>query len=141
MNDTAQVILIGAGGHSKVLLDALMMSGIKVSGVSDPLQPTSGALARLHWYVDDDAVLHLNIKTTRLVNAIGSTRDTTLRSRVYHKFKTAGFQFLQVIHPSACLSQQDMDIGKGLQALAGSVINASVSVGDNVLIIAVSVQP
>ena len=134
MSDTAQVILIGAGGHAKVLLDALTLSGIKVSGVSDPLQPTSGALARLHWYVDDDAILHLDVKTTRLVNAIGSTRDTTLRSRVYHKFKTAGFQFLQVIHPSACLSQQDMDIGKGLQALAGSVINASVSVGDNVLI-------
>ena len=134
MNDANQIVVIGAGGHAKVLLDALNLLVVQVSGICDPLQPISGALARLRWYADDDTVLHMNPSHTRLVNAIGSTRDTSQRCNVYRKFKTNGFHFLTVIHPSGSLSQLDMDIGEGLQALAGSVINASVSIGENVLI-------
>jgi UDP-perosamine 4-acetyltransferase len=134
MNDASQLIVIGAGGHAKVLLDTLNLLGIQVSGICDPLQPASGGLSRLQWHADDDTVLHMNPADTRLVNAIGSTRDTTKRSNVYRKFKTNGFHFLSLIHPRSSVSQLDMDIGEGLQALAGSVINPSVSIGDNVLV-------
>lgn len=132
MNPT--VILIGAGGHAKVLLDALNRQGIEINAVCDPLQPASGSLSHLQWYADDHRILQMNPTTTQLVNAIGSTRETTVHHSVYHKYKTAGFHFLSVIHPAACVSQSDMEIGAGLQALAGSVINPSVSLGENVLV-------
>jgi UDP-perosamine 4-acetyltransferase len=134
MNGENPVILIGAGGHAKVLLDTLNLLGITVSGVCDPLQPASGELSRLRWYANDDMVLHMNPTDTHVVNAIGSTSDTVKRNNVCRKFKTIGFHFLSVIHPNSSVSQLDMDIGEGLQALAGSVINTSVSLGENVLI-------
>jgi UDP-perosamine 4-acetyltransferase len=134
MNDAGQLIVIGAGGHAKVLLDALNLLGIHASGICDPLQPAAGGLARLPWYADDDTVLHMYPGDTLLVNAIGSTHDTSKRSNVYRKFKTTGFHFISIIHPSSSVSQLDMDLGEGLQALAGSVINPSVSIGDNVLV-------
>ena len=134
MSHDHSVIIVGAGGHAKVLLDTLGLLGITVSGICDPLQPTSGGLSRLQWYADDDAVLHLNPTETRLVNAIGSTHDTSKRRAIFSKYKTSGFHFISVIHPASNVSQLDMDIGEGLQALAGSVINASVSLGENVLV-------
>lgn len=134
MSKEYSAILIGAGGHAKVLLDTLNLLGISVSGVCDPLQPASGGLSRLRRYVDDDTVLSLNTTTIRLINAIGSTRDTGKRSEIYRKYKINGFHFMSVIHPASSVSQLDMDVGEGLQALAGSVINASVSLGENVLV-------
>lgn len=134
MNEKTPVILLGAGGHAKVLLDALKLLEIQISGVCDPLQPATGGLSRLQWYANDDTVLHMDTSTIGLVNAIGSTRDTAMRRDMFKKFKTTGFHFISVIHPASCVSQSDMDIGQGLQALAGSVINASVSIGENVLV-------
>ena len=48
----SKIIIIGAGGHAKVLLDALLLLGAKVSGVCDPSQPASGALTRYPWLPD-----------------------------------------------------------------------------------------
>jgi len=134
MKDAIQLILIGAGGQAKVLRDTLNLLAIPLSGICDPLQPATGGLSRLQWYADDDLVLHMDTTDTRLVNAIGSTDNTGKRSNVYRKFKTNGFRFLTVIHPSSTVSQLDMEIGEGLQALAGSIINASVNIGENVLV-------
>ena len=33
---TKQVLLLGGGGHGRVVLDALLSSGVRVSGVLDP---------------------------------------------------------------------------------------------------------
>jgi UDP-perosamine 4-acetyltransferase len=134
MSKEYSLIFIGAGGHAKVLLDTLNLLGIAVSGICDPLQPASGGLSRLRWYADDNAVLHFNPSATRVVNAIGSTRDTSKRSFIYRKFKNSGFHFISVIHPTSSVSHLDTEIGGGLQALAGSVINASVTIGENVLV-------
>ncbi|KPJ93289.1 MAG: hypothetical protein AMJ53_07595 [Gammaproteobacteria bacterium SG8_11] len=134
MSEESTLILIGAGGHAKVLLDTLNQLGFLISGVCDPLQPATGGLSRLQWYADDDVVLHMNPSATRLVNAIGSTRDTHKRNSIYRKFKTNGFHFSSVIHPASCVSHLDIEIGGGFQALAGSVINANVSIGENVLV-------
>jgi sugar O-acyltransferase (sialic acid O-acetyltransferase NeuD family) len=132
--DELQYLLIGAGGHAKVLLDTLLLLDIIVSGVCDPLQPASGGLTRLHWYANDNAILQMNPLHTRLVNAVGSTGNTGQRCNIYHKFKTGGFHFHSVIHPTSYVSQLDMEIGEGLQALAGSVINTCVNLGENVLV-------
>ena len=134
MSTDNQVILIGAGGHAKVLLDALLLLGSHISGVCDPLQPASGGLTRYHWYADENAVLQMNPAHTRLVNAVGSSSDTGRRCDIYRKFKTNGFHFHAVIHPSSSVSKLDMEIGEGLQAMAASVINTSVNLGDNVLV-------
>jgi sugar O-acyltransferase (sialic acid O-acetyltransferase NeuD family) len=134
MNDEPQYILIGAGGHAKVLLDALLLLGIKISAVSDPLQPSSGGLTRFQWYPDENAILQMDPRRARLVNAIGSVRDTSRRCNSYRKFKVSGFHFHSVIHPASCVSKLDVQIGEGLQALAGSVINTGVNIGENVLV-------
>jgi sugar O-acyltransferase (sialic acid O-acetyltransferase NeuD family) len=127
-------IFIGAGGHAKVLLDALLQSGIKVSGVCDPLQPTSGGLSRYQWYPDEKNILQMDRAHTRLLNAIESVGDTSRRCNIYRRFKINGFHFHNIVHPLSSVSELDMEIGEGLQVLAGGVINTGANIGENVLI-------
>ena len=134
MNADTSLIIIGAGGHAKVLVDTLQLLNAHIIGISDPLQPTDGCLTRYKWYANDEAILKLSPAETILVNAIGSTKDTLKRSKLFRQFKVNGFHFQSVIHPQSFVSQTDMEIGEGLQALVGSVINAGVSLGDNVLV-------
>ena len=134
MANKPQFIIIGAGGHAKVLLDALLLQGTEISGICDPFQPSGGGLAHYPWFADDNLILRMNPAHTRLINAAGSVGDTSRRCDIFRKFKINGFHFHNVIHPASAVSALDMEFGEGLQALAGSVINTSVHIGVNVLV-------
>jgi len=53
MNDFSRLIMLGAGGHAKVLADTLASLGNKIHSVTDPLQPASGCLSRYKWYANN----------------------------------------------------------------------------------------
>ena len=82
------VILIGAGGHGTVLLDALRCLDAEIIGVCDPSLPV-GEKAPLGTIVlgGDDAVLDYPADEVLLVNGIGSIGRTKARRGVYEKLR------------------------------------------------------
>lgn len=117
------MVFYGAGGHGKVVVEAFLDSGGKVTAI-----------------VDDNASIDklLNIplagkyepgkyKGTSLVVSIGEN-DTRKRivSRLTEKFGT-------VIHPASVVSRSAI-IGPGTAIMAGSVINADSVIGNHVII-------
>lgn len=128
------VILLGAGGHAKVLLDALLSADLKIKGVVDPV--LSGK--ETHWrgisvLGNDEDVLRLDPGQITLVNGTGSLPLSTLRQRLFCRFTEAGFQFLSVIHPSALVGT-GVELGEGVQIMAGAVIQADTAIGSNSII-------
>lgn len=122
------IILLGAGGHAKVLLDALRCNGVEVLGFVGP-----DALATdldVKCLGDDDSIENFSVEEVALVNGVG---NIGLRQRLFDAFKARGYDFAQVIHPSAIVSEAD-DLAEGAQVMAGSVIQAGVSIGENVII-------
>ena len=129
------VVILGAGGHAKVLGDALRLCGVPIIGATSAATDADAPwqLAGIERLGDDEAVLALAPHTVALVNGLGSTRSTQKRARLFATFKAGGFTFHPVIHPTAILAA-DSQWGEGVQILAASVIGPGTKLGNNIII-------
>lgn len=139
MNNDTKAILVGAGGHAKVVCDSYLSQAAdansKIIGTLDPAIEVG-----TNWYRDievmgDDDSLEQGTQTQYvLLNGLGHLpHDSGIRAKVYNKFKEQGFSFAKVIDSSAVVSPS-ATIGEGAQLLAGVIIQADTQVGDNCII-------
>jgi sugar O-acyltransferase (sialic acid O-acetyltransferase NeuD family) len=129
------VIILGAGGHAKVLIDALrQQSGIHIIGILDPNPARLGQeILGVRVIGNDDEIKHYAPENVRVVNAVGSIDLPSVRKNIFLRFKAKGYTFLSVLHPHAYIAPSAM-LGEGCQVMAGSVIQACAVVGSNVII-------
>ena len=131
---TATVIIIGAGGHARVLLDALQLSGCKVLGFVDPaFAKGSQGPGGLPVLGGDEALKDYSVSAVQLVNGIGSIGPTTSRGAVYRRGKEAGFSFARVVHPAAVVSAS-ATLGEGVQIMAGCIVQSGAEIGANSIV-------
>lgn len=131
---TLPIIILGAGGHSKVLIDALRQRKIKIIGATDCQADKKGKLIQgLDIIGNDDAILAYATDTIRLVNGIGSVGIPLHRKHLFCKFTSLGYVFAEVIHPSTAIAA-DVNISEGVQIMAGAVIQTGCSIGKNSII-------
>jgi sugar O-acyltransferase (sialic acid O-acetyltransferase NeuD family) len=128
------ILIIGAGGHAKVVIDALRLSGATLLGVLDR-NGTGGAAALLGLAVlgNDDALERFDPREVLLANGIGSIGSGEARREIYLRLKGRGFRFAQVIHPSAVVAR-DVELSEGAQVMAGAVVQPGCSIGVNSII-------
>lgn len=128
------IILLGAGGHAKVLLDILLGQNAEILGIAEkdgadrPTGlygiPVIGSDSDVGQYAPDKIVL---------VNGIGSVGSTALRQKIFEKFKRQGYRFRQVVHPQAMVSRR-AELGEGVQVMAGAVVNIGTRIRENSII-------
>ncbi|MDB5720750.1 MAG: hexapeptide transferase family protein [Alphaproteobacteria bacterium] len=118
------LVIIGAGGHGRVVLDAAIASGMAVRGfVADPPPPFTndadylGGLSLLSgdFLGDHDFIV-----------AIG---DQKVRRETCEQIRNDGGRLAIVIHPRAWISPS-ATIGGGTAIMGGVIVNANASVGD-----------
>lgn len=128
------VIIIGAGGHAKVIYDILMLTGVEVLGFSDLDSARTGHNIHGRPIVGDDtAVLRNTPESVLLVNGIGSIGDLQGRIAVFDKYTRKGYGFMTVIHPSAVVSPGST-IGIGVQIMAGAVVQIDSRIANNCIV-------
>lgn len=129
-------VLLGAGGHARVLLDALRAGDQSVDYVildadagrtgdmlyDTPIIGTDGSLGS----VAAEGV-------SNFIVAVGGNGHNRIRQKLFDQALSMGLQPMSVIHPSAIRSPYAR-IGDGIQMLAGSIVNAGAVVGLNVII-------
>jgi sugar O-acyltransferase (sialic acid O-acetyltransferase NeuD family) len=126
------VILIGAGGHARVLLDSLIQDGIKIKGYTS-IESTD-LLKGFPHLGNDDAVLRYDPDSVDLVNGIGSIpKKNKARKGVEKYFGGRGYSFRSVVHQSAVISCET-EIARGAQIMAGVVIQNGSIIGANSII-------
>ncbi len=129
----APIIILGGGGHARVLADTLTLQGHRVLGFTAP-QAQAPLSAAIHWLGDDTAVRQHDPADVALVNGLGSTGRTSGRQALFDQLTGQGYRFAHVRHPAATVSELDVSLGQGVQLLAGSLIGPGVQLRDNVLI-------
>lgn len=128
-----QVLLLAAGGHGSVVLDALHASGIRVAGIIDPGKAVGDDLFDVPVLGGDEWLDQATPENILLVNGIGATPYNRLRSRFFDTWKQRGFQFVSVQHPSAVVGREAV-LSEGSQIMAGSILQCRVRIGSNVVI-------
>ncbi len=130
-----KLIVIGAGGHGKVLVDALLKMSLNVTGLADNNYRRLGYDQVLGVPIlgDDSVVLAMAPGTVELVNGIGVIRASETRKSVFERFKTENFHFRTVVHPSAIVGSA-CTLGEGVQILAGAIIQPGCTIGDDTIV-------
>lgn len=128
------VIILGAGGHAKVLIDLLQEISVPVIGLTDPAAAAKPAgLLGLPVLGDDSVILEYSPDAVDLVNGLGTTGPATQRRDLYETFTRRGYAFRTLIHPAAVISRHAV-IRPGTQVMAGAVIQAGCEIRENVII-------
>jgi len=129
------LILLGAGGHAKVLLSLLNVLHYDIIGVCDPELIKSGVV---NWrgvpVLGDDSVIEkYSPSDIGMVNGIGQRVGDSTRSKIFQCFKDRGYDFPVLVHPTAYVDN-DVLLAEGVQVMAGVIIQPGVSVGENSII-------
>ena len=83
-----QCILIGAGGHAKVLAEILQHSGTKIDFIVAPnLDKNFSIFSGIKKLKDDDEILSLNPNKVVLINGVGSLPGKYNRKNIFEKLK------------------------------------------------------
>ncbi len=129
-----QVVIIGAGGHAKVIADIVQKSGDIVYGFLDDNLPKDTIIAnnpKLRVIGD------LNVRFTfpithpdlEFVIAIGNNKR---RKKIAEK-NIPNMKYYTAIHPSANIGI-DVSIGEGTVIMANTCINSSAKIGKHCII-------
>lgn len=119
------LIIIGAGGHGKVVADAARMSNRwnRIAFVDD-IYPKNKKCSS--WDIIGSINSMSLDASAEFVVAIG---DNYTRFKVFSNLKGKGMKAASIVHPTAYISP-DSVIGSGTVVLANAVINIGSSLGD-----------
>lgn len=121
-----EVVIVGAGGHARVIADSVLRAGDRVLGFLDDGAeegvifgiPVLGGIRDYRSYQDAFFVL-----------GIGSAAIREKLADAMH-----GVNWYTAIHPSAVISPLDTKIGEGTVVMAGAVVNAGAVIGKHCII-------
>lgn len=125
-----KLLVIGAGGHAKVVIDVARAAGWNPVAALDPMG-SGHHCAEVPVVGDDDMAEQLFGEGLRLaVVAIGANR---LRARLGDRLQALGFQCPAIVHPSAIISPYAC-VGDGSVVMPGAIINSGAQVGSFAII-------
>ncbi|HYI40074.1 MAG TPA: NeuD/PglB/VioB family sugar acetyltransferase [Allosphingosinicella sp.] len=131
-----RIVILGAGGHARVLID-LVREGYRdriiVGTVDDdpsadrdclgvPLLGASDRLAELRSEGIEEALL-----------GVGAVTNNALRAKLYRRLRDSDFHVPTLIHPRAAVEPSARMLS-GCQIFAGAIVGSNVSLGENVIV-------
>jgi len=127
----SKVILLGAGGHCKVVIDHLQVTGKKILGVLDDNPKIAGSeILGCKIIGPMERLAEMSKKADYAVIAV---TDPRTRKKLAEKCQDAGFEMTVFIHPSAVISVSAA-ISSTAQICAGTIINPMARIEENVII-------
>lgn len=127
------ILVLGGGGHARVVIDALRQLSRVPFGIIDPNLRAGSEVYGIPVLGGDEVVASYHPDDVELVNAVGSTHLPFRRRNLFDRFAKLGYKFASVIHPAAVVAP-DVVLGAGVQVMAGAVVQSGAVLGDNVLI-------
>lgn len=129
------LILLGAGGHARVVLGLIRQLELRPLGVCDPVLHSNQVRTWEDLAVlgDDRHLLSINKENTGLVLGIGQLIGDTVRHNLFQTLSAQGFLFPNLVHPRAFVDPSST-MGSGVQIMAGAILQPGVQVGHNVIV-------
>ncbi|WP_448030798.1 NeuD/PglB/VioB family sugar acetyltransferase [Bradyrhizobium liaoningense] len=133
------VIVLCAGGHARVVIEALLSRGIRPAAVIDRDAARVGeAIGGVPIRGSDDNVMKTAVDTVELANGLGNRASRTNsglsgRRALFGRFAAMGYKFPVIAHAAAVIAS-DVQLGDGAQVMAGAVIQPAARIGQNVLV-------
>ena len=126
------IVVLGAGGHAKVVIEIFRAAGETVDYCVANAMPTGGAVLGVPVLVGEDEPLAL-LHARGYVRAHVAIGSNIIREKLCNRLRDMGFTLASAIHPQSVLSPS-ATVGDGAAVMAGVVINACASVGEGAIV-------
>jgi UDP-perosamine 4-acetyltransferase len=124
------VVILGAGGHAKVVVELLRACGQTIVGLLDA-DPTPRQVLGVD-VIGDDLRL-AGLRRDGVAHAFVALGDNRLRAEVGRRLGELGFELVNAVSPQAIVSPS-VRLGAGVAIMAGAVINAEGRIDDLAII-------
>jgi UDP-perosamine 4-acetyltransferase len=133
--DKLRLVMLGAGGHARVLHSLLVAGGHHLAGVCDPGLaaqdvPSWNGVPVLG---DDDALLKFSTAEVCVINGLGQLVGDRRRQALFRHFSGLGYLFPPLVHPAAWVAPRGL-LAPGVQVMAGAVIQPGCTIGANTIV-------
>lgn len=130
----SDLILIGAGGHSRSCIDVIEQEGkYTIVGLVGAQDEVGSRIFGYEVLTTDDGLEELAKQVPYALVSLGQIHSADLRIRLYDRALEAGFFFPAIIAPTAYISPR-ATIGAGTILMHGSIVNSGVVIGANCII-------
>lgn len=121
MSIMADLIVIGGGGHAKVVANTAQICGYKIKGFLDDDQNCKQMLSFSRLGCIDDCIKHTDAE---FIIAIGNNE---IRKRVFQRH--SDLKYATLVHPNAIIGS-NVKVGIGTVVMPGAIVNADTVIGD-----------
>lgn len=128
MNPEPPLVIYGAGGHGRVVLDAAFVGGLAVDWVLDD-SPKNASLYGIPLARPDES----HWRPSGPWNFIIAVGQNSTRASLFRKMCDLHGTPINVIHPKAVLTER-CQLSFGIIAMAGVVVNPGARIGHNVVL-------
>ncbi len=137
MQDSSKkdIIIIGGGGHAKVLIDAIVTIGIfNIKGILDPKIKVGTIVGGFPVIGSDELLFDDSFGGTCLALGVGIMKGSDdTRRRIYARFSEMKYVFPAIRHGTAIVAR-DAVIGDGVQIMAGAIVQPCAKIGSNSIV-------
>lgn len=128
-----KVVLIGGGGHCKVVISILKkLDNFGIAGIVDNYKAGSLISGVKIIGTDDDLRDIYKSGIHYALITVGSTKDNTKRYTLFNMAREIGYEFPVIISPKAIVDNVRID--ESTIVMPGSIINIDSSIGKNSII-------
>lgn len=128
MTQHSQLVIFGAGGHGKVVINAALEAGVRPALAVDDA-PACDCIFGVP-VVATSCIDWIDFGRFEFLVALGSNE---LRREVFDKLMKFGGLPGTILHPSASIAPS-VSIGRGSVVCAGSILSVDVRIGDNCIL-------
>lgn len=129
-----RVLILGAGGHGRVVLDILLETGDhQIVGFLDSNDAIHGRRVDGFPVLGDPQELTYLAQAHDVDAVIIAIGDNGTRRRLAREVEAAGLELVSAIHPSATLAR-NATLGRNVVVAAGTVVCAHTQIGDSVIL-------
>lgn len=125
--------MFGAGGHARVVADALRLAGWDIAGFVDDVRPARHGETFAGSVVLGRRADALSLRDDGVLQAVVAIGRNDARLHLADELAAAGFSFPPVVHPRAIVSP-DAKLGLGVFVGPGAIVNPAAHIGAQAIV-------
>jgi UDP-perosamine 4-acetyltransferase len=129
-----KIIILGAGGHAKVLIEVLRSSKKEPTACLTPDSKFwKKTIEDVKIEGGDELLSQYSPKSVSLVNGVGSPRNAARRRAIFEDARARGYAF-PVIQAASAICARSASFKEGAQILSRAVVHPGAVIGENVIV-------